>query len=99
MWSIMVNPYDLVTINYTDSGLPSSFLAFKPLVFRDGHMYCCLLGPNSKEGIFGFGETLASAIYCWDLEFKKRLIKNPTRDPTAQFIANKIRMYKKLQVF
>ena len=36
MWSIKMNPNDLVAINYEESGFPSSFLAFKPLVFRDG---------------------------------------------------------------
>jgi hypothetical protein len=99
MWSIKMNPNDLVAINYEESGFPSSFLAFKPLVFRDGQIYCCLLGPNPQEGIFGFGNSVDYAISNWDLEFKKRLIKNPKKDPTVQFIAYKIRMYKRLQTF
>jgi len=30
---------------------------FKPRVFKDGDMWCCLLGENLMEGVVAFGKT------------------------------------------
>jgi hypothetical protein len=95
MWPLKMNAGDVISINYEDLNLPPSFLAFKPILFKNGELYCCLLGPNPHEGIFGFGRSVDSAISFWELEFKKRLISNPKKDQTAQFIAYKIRTFKK----
>src|SRR5450432_286815 len=96
MWSLKLNPEDIIAISYEDLNLPVSFNAFRPILFKDGDMFCCLLGPNLQEGIFSFGITVNSAIALWDLAFKKRLLKNSKKDPTARFIAYKINMSRKL---
>src|ERR1700676_2936867 len=89
MWPLKMNPEDVVEINYEEPDFPPSFLAFKPIIFKSDHLYCCLLGPNPQEGIFGFGYTVASAISQWNQEFKRRLINRPIKDPIAQFVAYK----------
>jgi hypothetical protein len=100
MWPIILNPENVIEINYQKPDFPASFLAFKPILFKTGQLYCCLLGPNLQEGIFGMGYTVDSAITQWNLEFKRRLIlKNSKKDTTAQFVAHKIRMQKKLNVY
>ena len=51
-------------------GRPS--VSMKPKIFRDGDMWCCLLGDNIQEGICGFGETPAKACSNFDLAFDSR---------------------------
>jgi hypothetical protein len=50
---------------------------FKPMLSADGSMWCALLGDNLQEGVAGFGETPAKAMYAFDEAFWKE----PT--PTA----------------
>jgi hypothetical protein len=97
MWTLDLNPEDILEINYEDLNFPRSFLAFKPILFKSGGIYCCLLGPSQQEGIFGFGKTVGSAICVWDLEFKKRLMSHSKNDAIAQFVSYKIRMFKNMQ--
>lgn len=41
------------------------FATIKPKLYKDGNMWCCLLGENIMEGIVGFGETPYKAIKNW----------------------------------
>jgi|SRR5450432_431494 len=95
MWILNLNPDEIIEINYNELNFPPSFLVFKPIVFKNNGIYFCLLGPDLLKGIFGFGNSINSAISLWDLELKKRLL-NPKKDPIAQFVSSKIRMYKNI---
>lgn len=33
------------------------FATIKPKLYKDGNMWCCLLGENLMEGVCGFGES------------------------------------------
>lgn len=48
-------------------GEPSAI--YRQKVFRDGNSWCALYGDNIQEGVCGFGDTPAAAIYdfnqCW----------------------------------
>lgn len=48
-------------------GEPSAI--YRPKVFPDGNAWCALYGDNIQEGVCGFGETPAAAVYdfnqCW----------------------------------
>lgn len=41
-------------------------VVFKPKLFRDGDMWCALLGENLQEGVAGFGENPAKAMWAFD---------------------------------
>jgi hypothetical protein len=41
-------------------------VVFKPALFKDGNMWCALFGGNLQEGVAGFGETPAKAMYAFD---------------------------------
>lgn len=41
-------------------------VVFKPALSRDGNMWCALFGENLHEGVAGFGETPAKAMYAFD---------------------------------
>lgn len=39
---------------------------FKPSLYKDGNMWCALFGDNLQEGVAGFGDTPAKAMYAFD---------------------------------
>lgn len=41
-------------------------VVFKPTLTKDGSMWCALLGENLMEGVAGFGETPAKAMWAFD---------------------------------
>ncbi len=44
---------------------------FKPTLSKDGNMWCALFGANLQEGVAGFGETPAKAMYAFDAAWSK----------------------------
>lgn len=41
-------------------------VVFKPVLSKDGNMWCALFGANLQEGVAGFGDTPARAMYAFD---------------------------------
>lgn len=41
-------------------------LLFKPVLAKDGNMWCALYGENLQEGVAGFGPTPSKAMYAFD---------------------------------
>lgn len=41
-------------------------VVFKPTLSQDGDMWCALFGDNPQDGVAGFGETPAKAMYAFD---------------------------------
>lgn len=41
-------------------------VVFKPALSKDGNMWCALFGENLAEGVAGFGDTPARAMYAFD---------------------------------
>ena len=90
MWKIELKPELLISVNYEDIRLPLSVRAFNPILFKEGDMVYCLLGPPSSQGIYGYGPTAEDALYSWDKEFQKRIRARDKKDTTARFVVGKI---------
>jgi len=41
-------------------------VVFKPVLSKDGNMWCALFGENLQEGVAGFGETPGHAMWAFD---------------------------------
>jgi len=41
-------------------------VVFKPILSRDGDMWCAMFGGNLQEGVAGFGDTPSRAMYAFD---------------------------------
>lgn len=52
------------------------FAMLKPKVSIDGNQYCVLYGEDLRSGICGFGDTLMLAIYDFNKQFHKPIIKS-----------------------
>lgn len=61
----------IIRIDYDADDLPATAKAYKPVLFREGNLICCLLGNDPRDGIFGCGSTLSEAIKDWDADFKR----------------------------
>jgi hypothetical protein len=44
---------------------PIAAQILKPLLFKDGDVYCCLLGADAIKGIFGCGDSPVDAVEDW----------------------------------
>ncbi|AEW01086.1 hypothetical protein A4D02_14080 [Niastella koreensis] len=56
-----------------------------PLLFKDGDSYCCELGPNPAEGVFGCGKTVRDALVDWDMNLQERIKNADENDEAAAF--------------
>jgi hypothetical protein len=48
---------------------------FRPTLSRDGDQWCALYGENLAEGVAGFGETPAKAMWAFDTAFHSEKAK------------------------
>jgi hypothetical protein len=46
---------------------------FKPRVFIDGNQWCALYGDNLQDGVAGFGDSPADAMWDFDSQWNKKL--------------------------
>lgn len=62
----------------------------QPIVFTNGHAYCCLLGEES-ESVFGWGETLHMAFLDWEANLNKYIRLRPKQALMA-YISKKLKL-------
>jgi hypothetical protein len=75
-----------VDIDFTDNHVPDSVKTFQPVLFKDGNAYCCVLGPDPQQGVFGCGETPLAALKDWDKNFQQRKEVNDKDDEVSLYI-------------
>ena len=52
---------------------------FRPKVFMDGNQWCALYGDNLQDGVSGFGNSPAEAVYDFDKSWSAKLkVEEPT---------------------
>ena len=75
-----------VDIDFDDKKVPESARTFQPVLFKDGDSYCCVLGPDPQQGVFGCGKTPIAALKDWDKSLKQRMKANDKNDEVSLFI-------------
>lgn len=85
---------EVISINYEDPTLPKLVREFRPAVYLDGQDYCCLLGPDPQEGIFGCGHNRQDAINDWIQHFNERISKPAANDKVATEIIDSLSISK-----
>jgi len=83
-----------IDVDFSNKKLPESARLFTPLLFKDGDAYCCVLGPDPQEGVFGCGKTPIEALKDWskNLEKKKKVV-DPD-DEVAFYINETLKRHK-----
>jgi hypothetical protein len=77
---------ETVTIDFDHDNIPASVKEFRPAVFKDGDSFCCLLGPDPQEGVFGCGSTAREALADWDVHLRERAKQPKDGDPLDEYI-------------
>ncbi len=62
-----------IPINYEADEFSLEVRELRPVVFRDGESYCCLLGADPQSGVFGCGDTAGQAIEDWEQRLQDRM--------------------------
>ena len=83
----LVIPKDiLVEIDFTDPSVPVSVKQFRPLLWREGNSFCCLLGPDMVHGVFGCGSTAEETLTDWSDNLQYRLDHPQENDCIVQYV-------------
>jgi hypothetical protein len=86
MEQMNVEEHKKILIDYDDSSLSKFVRQFRPMIYRDGDQFCCILGPNPESGVFACSDTLESALSEWTEELKKRASTPGSNDEVKQYI-------------
>jgi len=65
-----IHTVDVINTDYNAEDLPESVKKYHPVVYKDGDEYCCILGPNPQDGIFGSGSNVQEAVMDWDSHYR-----------------------------
>lgn len=81
-----INPSVTIDIELSNTEANRMFNLLKPVVFEDDKLFCCLLGPDLRFGIKGFGHTPQEAIEDWETSVRKRIEQPFDNDTVAQYV-------------
>jgi hypothetical protein len=70
----------------------------KPVVFKEGDSFCCLLGPDPQTGIFGCGPTPKQALSDWEEHLKEYLATADEDDYVLEYVNSIIAKEKEPKV-
>jgi hypothetical protein len=70
--------------------VPETAKALQPVLFVEGDAYCCVLGPDPQEGVFGCGPTPEAALLDWDSHLQERRETSGVHDAVAQYIEDSL---------
>lgn len=80
----------VININYNRRSLPAAVQLFKPVVYKDGEIYCCLLGPDPTVGVFGSGINAKDAMNNWSQHFRKIVTAGNMENEIVKYILEKL---------
>ena len=75
-----------VNVDFTAAELPSSAKRLQPLVWKEGDSFCCVLGPDPVEGVFGCGDTPELALSDWDGHLAQHLATSTDDNEVTQYV-------------
>lgn len=94
MEQMRIEPDALVEIEYEAKNIPEHVRVLRPVVFREADMYCCILGPDPRTGIFGVGPTPTESLRDWEQRLEERLSATTEDDEIAQEILAQLKARK-----
>lgn len=74
-----------VQLDYEAANISYNIGELRPVIFKEGKLYRCLLGPNLQEGIAGVGNTLNEALADWEQQLNMRIAAPRDDDEVAQY--------------
>jgi hypothetical protein len=72
MEQMAIDPQARIEIDFQAWPLTSATQKLQPVVFQEGDSFCCLLGPDPQQGIFGCSQTPYEAVTDWEQHLHDR---------------------------
>jgi len=94
MEQMRIEPDTRVEIEYEAKDIPERVRVLRPVLFTEADMYCCILGPDPKTGIFGVGSTPAESLRDWERHLDERLSATTEDDEITQEILAQLKARK-----
>ncbi len=91
MTQMMIPKEMQVRIDYERNDLPGLIKQLQPVIWEEGSGYCCLIGPDCKTGVLGYGKTVDDAVMEWESQVRERLACHESGDDVADFILQKLK--------
>lgn len=86
MEQLNIPPELQIPINYQAAEVSGMVKNLRPVLFRKGELYCCLLGPDIESGITGQGRNPQKAISDWERKVTDRIEHAPDTDQLALYL-------------
>lgn len=84
-----------VSIDYASSRYSGLVKELKPVLYREGSSFCCLLGPDTGTGVLGRGTSEEQAIADWEARLRERLRTLDEEDEVGTYICDVLRASNK----
>jgi len=81
-----VDEHNIIPLDYESHKLPRAVREFRPTLYKNDEMYCCIPGPGIEDGIYATGATEDEAVRSWNIAFKERLQSKSKDDEVLQYI-------------
>jgi len=89
----MIIPLEMqVRLDYERKEWPPLVRELRPIIWEEGPSYCCLLGPDFRDGILGYGPTIEEAVADWERHVQERLAHHEPGDEIAAFIEETLKV-------
>jgi hypothetical protein len=75
-----------VNVDITDPKIPASVKQLRPVLFREGDAYCCVLGPDPEAGVFGSGKSTNETLQDWDRSLQMLKKSGKDADEVLKYI-------------
>jgi hypothetical protein len=79
-----------VNIDFDRPGIPYTANVLRPILFIDAQNFCCVLGPDPQEGVFGCGSTPEEALQDWDKHLFERVEQARPGDELVSFVKHNL---------
>jgi len=96
MEQMSISPDSRIEIDYLDWPLTAATQKLQPVVFQEGDSFCCLLGPDPQQGIFGCGDTPFEAVTDWEQNLHDRLASAGPGDEVADYVKETLQIHDQI---
>lgn len=81
----------IVRFDYEAKDVPSSVRELRPVIFQDGNDFCCVLGPDMRNGIFACGLSPQEALKNWQRNLVERIKNHAEDDEVAIYVVDTLK--------
>ena len=79
-----------IELDYKSGNLSKAMKKLRPVVFKNGSGYLCLMRASPRSEIVGYGQSISEAISDWEAQLVFAMIQK-SRDPLVKHVKQVLR--------